>query len=445
MRKFLALLLLTVGGCKAGPHATPPHLENTLATLTNPPSAPLEPVPPTLNPDRPLDLPALWELAQAYNPSLREAAADVEAARGRRVQAGLYPNPRVLYDQDTIGSRIARQGNFTVQMTQEVVTAGKRRLDMGVASVETDVAVLALLGRRFEVLTRIRRAYHTFVGWGILVRTSEEVVAALEQGARATRRLVEEAKTRPRTDLLRIEALLEEARIGLARSQANRAASWRQLAAEVGVPHLPASAVPADLPASSPQWDAVEVERRVLAVNASLKQAEAEAESARLALARARAQAIPNVTVGGGYNADNVDATAGGQVTVEAALPLWDRNQGNVLAARAHLARAEAAVGAAATRLSRDTAAAFANYDAARQQVERLTSRVLPRLQESEQQLRRGYQAGAPQVTFADVLQAEQALLTARLTLAEARRTLWLAIADLQGLMQMDVGEACER
>jgi hypothetical protein len=32
-------------------------------------------------------------------------------------------------------------------------------------------------------------------------------------------------------------------------------------------------------------------------------------------------------------------------------------------------------------------------------------------------------------------------LLTARLTLAEARRELWLAVADLQGLMQVDVGE----
>ena len=40
-----------------------------------------------------------------------------------------------------------------------------------------------------------------------------------------------------------------------------------------------------------------------------------------------------------------------------------------------------------------------------------------------------------------DVLLAEQALNDTRLRLAEARRDLWRAVADLEGLMQLDVGE----
>ena len=55
--------------------------------------------------------------------------------------------------------------------------------------------------------------------------------------------------------------------------------------------------------------------------------------------------------------------------------------------------------------------------------------------------VRRGYQAGAVQLTFADVLLAEQNLGETRLRLAEARRELARAIADLQGLMQLEVGE----
>src|SRR5262249_44646717 len=51
------------------------------------------------------------------------------------------------------------------------------------------------------------------------------------------------------------------------------------------------------------------------------------------------------------------------------------------------------------------------------------------------------YQAGAAQTTFADVLSADQALYAARLTLAETRQALWLAISDLQGLMQLDLDE----
>src|SRR5438128_1296979 len=89
--------------------------------------------------NQPLDLRALWGLTLANNPSLVEAAADVEAARGRRAQAGMYPNPRFVYVQDVIGSRVARQGNFALQLNQEIVTAGKRRLDQAVAQRETSV------------------------------------------------------------------------------------------------------------------------------------------------------------------------------------------------------------------------------------------------------------------------------------------------------------------
>jgi hypothetical protein len=44
-------------------------------------------------------------------------------------------------------------------------------------------------------------------------------------------------------------------------------------------------------------------------------------------------------------------------------------------------------------------------------------------------------------VTFSDLFMTEQSLNSTRLTLADARRSLWQAIADLQGLMQLDVGE----
>jgi outer membrane protein TolC len=39
------------------------------------------------------------------------------------------------------------------------------------------------------------------------------------------------------------------------------------------------------------------------------------------------------------------------------------------------------------------------------------------------------------------VLLAQESLEDARLKLVEARRELWKAIADLQGLMQLDLGE----
>src|SRR5205823_3639516 len=151
--------------------------------------------------------------------NLREAAADIEAARGRLIQARTYPNPRIAYAHEELGTSVAPKGTLTLQVTQEVVTAGKRRLDQSIATRETDVALLGLLSRKFELLTRIRRAYYDYLALVSTVRVNDEVVAALVQGVEITRLLVEQVKNRPRTDLLRLEALLEDARINQSRSR----------------------------------------------------------------------------------------------------------------------------------------------------------------------------------------------------------------------------------
>jgi cobalt-zinc-cadmium efflux system outer membrane protein len=446
-KRILPLLVLTLG-CQASrvdvPCAVEQHVQAVAllrATLE------LGPTPVADAPGEPgserLDLPALWGLALDHNPLLRESAADIEAARGRWIQAGLYPNPRLHYDEDTIGSRLARQGNFLVQVGQEIVTAGKLKLEKAVAWQETSAASVALVGKKFEVLTRIRRAYYDYLGLRFMAEMNAKTVAALERGREITRQQVEKARSRPQTDLLRLEALLEEARITQTRIRDTLVGAWRQLAAEVGVPELPHCGAVEQLPDQVPAWCDELVRQRVLNTNTALKYAAVEVERARIAVARARAEAVPNVTFGGGYTADNTDQTAGGLITLEMPLPVWDRKQGLIHENKAKLAAAQALVQSTTYRLTHDTAEALARYQATKQQVERLNKEVLPRLEQSLDLVSKAYLAGSAQVTFSDLLLTEQNLNTARLSTAEARRSLWLAIADLQGLMQLDIDEEC--
>lgn len=442
-KRLLPLLVLALG-CQASrvdvPHAVEHHIQAVAPLRASLETAPSGVPPAPVAPDR-LDLPSLWGLTLAHNPQLREAAADIEAARGRLIQSSLYPNPRLHYDQDTIGSRLAEQGNFLILVNQEIVTAGKRQLDMAVSRQETSAASVALVSRKFEVLTRVRRAYYDYLGLRFMAQMNDETVAALERGLVITRQQVEKARSRPQTDLLRLEALLEEARINQTRIRDTLEGAWRQLAAEVGVPELPCRGSSAMLPDQVPAWPDEVVRKRVLDSNTALKHAAVEVERARLAVARAQAEAVPNVTIGGGYSADNTDMTAGGVVTLEMPVPLWDRKQGLIHENKARLAAAQATVQSIGYRLTREAAEALARYKADGQQVERLNKEVLPRLERSLDLVSKAYQAGSAQVTFNDLLMTEQNLNTARLSLAEARRSLWLAIADLQGLMQLDVDE----
>jgi cobalt-zinc-cadmium efflux system outer membrane protein len=385
-------------------------------------------------------VPELWNLALANNPSLRQAAAGLEEARGRQVQAGKYPNPQATYEQEDLGTSRAPAGTIRIQVTQEIVTGGKRRLDMTLAGRSADAATLALVGQEFEVLTRIRRAYATFVGQLYVARVYDQVVTNLEQARQTTRKLVETVQTRPRTDLLRIDALLEEARINRRRSRINLLGAWRQLAAEVGTPDLPMPSRLRDLSEPASPWEEAAVRRQVLARHSELRQAAVEVERARLAVERARAEVVPNVTLGGGYSHNFAERDAGAIVSVQTRLPLWDRNQGAIRAAQARWAEAQARLEGTANRLDRRTAEAYARYQGAWVQLRRLQSGVLPNLRESLRLVQEGYARGAAQFTFLDVLTAQQALMDAETRLAQTRGDLWLAIADLQGLMQLGIG-----
>ena len=390
----------------------------------------------------PVDLPALWGLALTHNPLLREAAADIEAARGQWIQAGKHPNPRFIYTNTVVGTTQNPAGDLNLEVTQEIVTGGKRRLNLAIAGRATDLAGVALLGRQFEILTRLRRGYAEWLGWAYTLRVSADTVAAVEEGVRVTRRQVEEAKIRPRTDLIRLEAVLAEARLTEERARVSLVTAWRRLAAEAGVPNLPTPPLPDHVTAPVPQWDADAVLQRVLAVHTDLKEAVLQADRARLEVERAHAEAVPNVTVGGGYSANYPENQHGGSIIVEVPLPLWDRNQGRIHEAQARLTRARAAEHSASVRLTQETAEALGRYQSARRRVDRLTRDIIPPLAESLELIAKGYQTAAAGISFADVLLAEQHLGEARLRLAEAWRDLGQAVADLEGLMQLGIGEA---
>src|SRR6476620_3226395 len=133
LHRSMALAALAagmLGGCAAGPQPrsqleqpdSPPAVPQS--GFAEEQAGPVRPAAALALPSRPpearpqaLDLPELQRLALEYSPSLKQAAADVAAARGAAVQAGLYPNPTVGYQGDQIGSghTAGQQGGFVAQ------------------------------------------------------------------------------------------------------------------------------------------------------------------------------------------------------------------------------------------------------------------------------------------------------------------------------------------
>src|SRR5262245_50743665 len=75
----------------------------------------------------PVSLTDLEQMALQSNPTLAQAAAQIDASRGKALQAGLQPNPVAGYTAEQIGAQGTAgelQGGF---IQQELVTAGKLR------------------------------------------------------------------------------------------------------------------------------------------------------------------------------------------------------------------------------------------------------------------------------------------------------------------------------
>ncbi|MCI0379146.1 MAG: TolC family protein [Gemmataceae bacterium] len=386
-----------------------------------------------------LDLHTLWSLAQDNLPELRESAADYEAALGQAIQAAAYPNPRFQYEHELIGSAINPRGHVTLALHQELVTAGKRQLDRAIAGRQLEQATLALQARRVEMLSRLRRDYFDYLSLLAAAQVNRDTIKTFEEALRLSRLRLEKAKLGAQTDILALEALLEEAQSTAEKTNAALHSIWRQLAADVGLPDLATPKTIGGLPAQPPSLKEEEVWQRVREDHPALRQAQLEADAARLAWQRARAEAIPNITLGAGYGRTFIEDTGGAFLSVEAPLPLWDKKTGLVRQAEARLNKAHSMRKTTELRLQRETAEAWARYQIAMRNYDRQQNQIVPRLQKRRDQLEQQYIAGAGKVTFSDVLLAEQALLAARLTGAELRRDLWRAVADLQGLMQKEL------
>jgi hypothetical protein len=122
------------------PNQSPSQRQAQIATLFKP----LPPLPPTAVPAArpdvaPWSLADLQQIAYENSPSLRVAAAAVDAARGAAIQAGLYPNPEVGYQGDRARGTLVKQSAVPTSPRQRVtrVTAPQRLVEPPVGKCVT--------------------------------------------------------------------------------------------------------------------------------------------------------------------------------------------------------------------------------------------------------------------------------------------------------------------
>lgn len=410
----------------------------TLARRTSARLASLQVPEPIAAPDGFSDAPAELTLADlegiafVYHPALAAATARIEMARGRQVQAGLWPNPVIGYHATEVG-KLGTAGQQGAFVRQQFITAGKQRLDVAIAAQETAEAHFRLQLQELRVLSDVRIRFYEALAAQRRVELTQKLAQIGEELVEATRKLLD-ARRGTENDRLQAEIQAEQAFILRDNARNEQTEAWRRLAAVVGAPALQVTPLEGSLDADLPayQWDRCYA--LVLERNPALQAARTRVQRADLTLQRARRDPIPNVDLTVSHRYHNVTRDDVTNIQVGIPIPLFDKNQGNIRRAEAAWAAARNEVLRQELELQDRLAVAFRRYKNARQQVERYGKRILPRAQESLRLVRQGYRQG--QVQYLTLLTAQQTYLQVSLAHLAALRAVRVAASRLEGQLQ---------
>jgi cobalt-zinc-cadmium efflux system outer membrane protein len=457
-RWMSAALVACLGGCATTGHPGLPSLAEAPATHApaDAPSpeagrAPSAPVPASLPcdvaGDVPLTLENLLAMAEQNHPVLAVARARIDGAQGRLVQAGLYPNPTATPRVDELNNTLGRGGKPGVTFTQEIVLYGKLKISREAARFGVEAADAQALTDYYNLRGAVRAAYTELLTASGEVEVNREITRITEQALAAAKKL-EKAGTATRPDVVRAEVEREQSLIRLSTSQRRLEAAGRLLATAVGLPKLPAGpdgplvVGKLDGPSDMLNWQVLQ--QTMLSRSSELLQANAIVSQAEGLLRRAEADACPNVTLSYRPVLNTIDKCYEQLIEVSTAIPIWNRNQGNIQAARAEVARAQADVHQVELRLTERLTAAYQRYTTAQRQESAYRERITPGAEEALKLVRVGYEKGDPKYDFTTFLQAEQTLAQARLSEVQARGDLWRALAEIHALVQDEgLSEGC--
>jgi outer membrane protein, heavy metal efflux system len=383
-------------------------------------------------------------LALQNNPTLRQAEAAVRAAEGRRVQAGLMPNPTVGYFGEEISTRapgsLSEHGVF---FEQEFPLGGKLSKSRRVFAEEKTQAEAEAAAQRQRVLNTVRALYYEALGAQQLVDVRTELARIAREAVGISGELFNVGQA-DRPDVLAGEIEAELAQLDLVTAENRRDQVWQQLAAVVGDPFLKPVRLAGTLERGLPILDEQTTLATLLSDSPEVKRARAGVARANAAITRAEAGRAPDLFVRGGfgYNREFFDAPpsiAGrrvgpeAQVEVGLRIPLWNRNQGGIAAAGAEAEIAEREARRVELVLRARMATAFRTYQNALSVVNRYERQIIPRAQRAyDLYLTRFRQMAA---SYPQALIAQRTLFQARADYVAALVDVWRSAVQIQGFL----------
>ncbi len=378
-----------------------------------------------------LSLQELEQMALQSNPTLSQARMVIRSAQGGYVQAGLYPNPVAGYIADDMGND-GQAGVQGMGMAQEVVTTHKLRLGQGVASYQVQRARIGLNKQQYSVLNAVRIGYYDTLVAQRAVEVYEKLVDISNEGIRITEKLGA-AKEVSQADVLQARIEAEETQLSLNKARHLYRTAWGRLAATIGYPNMPPTPLVGNIEKDLPNLQKHDLLNHILEGSPELAAARSAVKQARCNVALQCAERTPNfelsTAVKRDYGSDYTVADFGFAMPI----PIYNRNQGNIVAAQAELTSAIREVRRIELDLHARFIGAFEEYAMARRHVQSYTNTILPNAKKSLQMNSIGYKEG--EFDYLKLLTAQRTYFSANLEYLINLGELWTQSVELEGML----------
>ena len=376
------------------------------------------------------------QLADANNPTLKQADAIVRRSESQARQAGLYPNPSVGYQGEQIRGGSFGGGEHGAYIAQSVVLGGKlssrrniyeqqKKSDEAAAEVQIDRVHGAVMQFFYKALA----TQETVVVRRRLLKLSLDAVETVHQLAN-----VGQADA---PDILQSEVESEQAKVDYVDAQRDFLKNFRMLAAVAGQSDLPASPLDGALDAL-PDIDTDHIIEAIVQDSPAVKQAQIEITVAEAKLKDTKRESIPDLQLKAGeqYNFETVAVlptkAVGPQSFASAGinLPVWNRNQGAKQAAEADIELAQQDVQRVKLSVRQRAEPLIQTYLSSMFEADRYRTQLIPRAARAYQLYLQKYQNMA--IAYPQVLVSQRTLFQLQASYIQSLSRAWQNAIALQ-------------
>lgn len=386
-----------------------------------------------------LTLAQAMALALQHSPELRAAQQDVQASEGAVIQAGARPNPEL---QTLMEDTRAQTRTTTVQLAQPIELGGKRAARVSAAQLAQTQVGIEWQARRAQVRADVTEAFFASAIAQERVRLAQ---ASSELAARASLAVSKRVHAGKVSPVEETRAKVAQASVDVELLQAR--SEWRVAQQRLGslMGQSASDLAPinwAPLVESTVALNPAFMNQQAgrLADAPALRQARLEVDRRRALTDLEEARRIPDITVTLGTKRSEELGRNQAVIGLALPLPLWDRNQGNVLQAMRLQDKAEADLAAMQIRVDNQWTQLTERYQAAHAEVQTLQQDVLPGAQSAWQAAVTGFELG--KFSFLETLDAQRTLFQARAQYLRALAEMHRTAADIDRLLGTEASEA---